>query len=145
MTAYSNSSTSGCTVHYKPHCKCMQKTMAHVTTHNQAACWATGCENEIVMTCSLYGGCCTIDTCSRPNKVCTVGCVLARLLQKLYAGQGSRQEQTRDLPFHMRPRGCKEALSLVKGTRQLHRNLDISTLHQAGNGDSQHVKSSCIV
>lgn len=48
------------------------------------------------------------------------------------------------LPFHMQPRGWKEALSLVKGTGLLHRSLDISTLHQGGNGDSQHIKPSCI-
>jgi len=67
----SSSSTSGCTVHYRQHCKgnkfvfkaagCEQNIKIHVTIHLQAACWAAGSEKETVMTCSLCSVCCSID------------------------------------------------------------------------------------
>ncbi len=140
----SNSCTSGCTVHYRQHCKgnkavgCEQNIKVHVTIHLQATCWAAGSEKETVMTCSLCSVCCSIDAWkpaaaamtflsadhlkSAPSAVCQPD--LCR---------SCMQAQAVDNPFpvHMRPRGCTGGWSLVGGTGLLHGSLGINTHHQA--------------
>ncbi len=107
----SSSSTSGCTVHYRQHCKgnkaawCEQNIKVHVTIHLQAACRAAGSEKETVMTCSLCSVCCSIDA-SKPAapamtllsadhlKSAPYAVFRPDLCGSLYASSGSRQALT---------------------------------------------------
>lgn len=84
--------------------------------------WQWDCHDMQLVQCVLQHRCLTTScscnniACSRPFEICIICCKLTRLVQKLHAGQGSRQTLT----FPHAVQGRRGGLSLSQGTGLLH-------------------------